>query len=132
MKTAASAPTARSTATCWAVLMVTSRPARRSWSRTARSPRSRGCRRWRSRRSSVRASKSALLLAFWPADRPYLAGASAATIEAVRTVGFKARYPHAVRHIEDIEDFPGLGIDAAQVAFVVLPGCVPKIAFDPG
>src|SRR3954469_4208130 len=68
----------------------------------------------------------------WPANGSHLSGGSAAAKEAVATIGFKPRDSGSRRHSEAFQHFASLGIDASDIALLVLPCAVPELAVDPG
>src|SRR5690606_17018436 len=67
-----------------------------------------------------------------PAHDPQLRAGAATAEEAVRTVGFEPRHADARRHVEALAHLARVGIDATQLARVVLPCAVPELAVDPG
>src|SRR6516225_9431530 len=67
-----------------------------------------------------------------PADGSHLAAASAAAKELIAAIGFEPRYGDAARHLDPLQHFSGLRIDAPQITLVVFPGAVPQLAIDPG
>lgn len=48
----------------------------------------------------------------------------------VRRHGFQPRDPGARRHLQALQPRAGCGVDAPDVAFLALPGAVPKRALD--
>src|SRR5262245_43181766 len=60
-----------------------------------------------------------------------LSARSAAGIEQVRSVGLESAHASAVRHLQPLQHGAVLGVDAADVALVALPRCVPQFAVDP-
>lgn len=57
--------------------------------------------------------------------------AAAAAEEEIAAIGFKARYAHALRHLDQLLHFARLRIDPAKIAFLVFPGTVPELLTNP-
>src|SRR3977135_22019 len=47
------------------------------------------------------------------------------------SIGFKARYDNALRHLDQLQHFPRLRIDPAEIAFLFFPGTVPELLANP-
>src|SRR5690606_18796176 len=71
------------------------------------------------------------LTSAWPAYGAHLAARAAAAEERVATVALEAGNARTLRHGEPFLNLAGLGIEAAQLAFVVLPRAMPQFAVDP-
>src|SRR5204863_6179101 len=67
-----------------------------------------------------------------PANGSHFPATSSAAEKLIAAVGFKPRHADAGRHIEFLQNFSGLRIDAAHIALLAFPGAVPKLALDPG
>src|SRR6185312_8148426 len=78
------------------------------------------------------ASSHLALAPFRPANGAHLAGVAAAAEELIGAVGFEARYGGAGRHLDLLQHFSGLRIDAPQIALVAFPGAVALLAIDAG
>src|ERR1700729_3999855 len=67
-----------------------------------------------------------------PADGSHLAAASASAKELVAAIRFKPRYGDTARHLDLLQHFSGLRIDAPQITLVGFQGTVPQLVIDPG
>src|SRR6266850_8602753 len=87
--------------------------------------------RRRGRPGTWRAS-SALRARGRPADGAHLAARGAAAEEQVLTVGLEPADGDARGHLQALEDFAVLRIDAPDLALFALHRAVPELAVDPG
>src|SRR3954469_2043434 len=65
-------------------------------------------------------------------DGAHLAAGAAAAIQRLAAIGLHAGDAGARGHVELIEHLARCGIDAPDVADIVLQGAVPELAIDPG
>src|ERR1700722_2156378 len=69
--------------------------------------------------------------ASWSADGSHRSAVSATTEKSVAPIRFKARDTDSGRHFKAFEDLPCPGINAPDIARLVLPSAVPELAVNP-